>query len=58
MSLSKAYKASSAKVDRSALYTPAEAIKLAKETIRALSDGDLKPVVGGAAEPETRSQCA
>ena len=56
MALSKAYKASAAKVDRSALYTPAEAIKLAKETTTVKFDATVEVAMRLGVDPRKADQ--
>lgn len=56
MSLSKAYKASIAKVDRSALYSPAEAITLAKDTTTVKFDATVEVAMRLGVDPRKADQ--
>ena len=56
MSLSKAYKASAAKIDRSSLYVPAEAIKLAKETTTTKFDATVEVAMRLGVDPRKADQ--
>ncbi|MBB5870545.1 large subunit ribosomal protein L1 [Allocatelliglobosispora scoriae] len=56
MSLSKAYKASAAKIDRNSLYVPAEAIKLAKETTTTKFDATVEVAMRLGVDPRKADQ--